>query len=239
MNKAEHRESSRYRLCGLLLAVALALCVATAAAQGPITLSEHPQLFLDDDVIATTANIQRVLNPPRKHPDNPLPFVPEYPWEMARMDPGCVIYDAARDVFRMWYTVLMDKQRYADNFGYVGYAESEDGIHWRKPLFDIHEFEGRRPTNIVFKGPSRPNGECLFPSVIHTPEDAERPYKMLFTHRRSPDNQNHYGLHTATSQRWHPLDRAGADLRRQMRQPAEPRLVGTPRQILRLLPRPG
>ncbi len=166
---------------------------------GPIAISNGPQLFLDDYLVARTQNLTRRLERPRKWPDNPLPLEPEHAWEQSRMDAGSVIYDDQSKKFRMWYTVLMDKAKYADNFGYVCYAESSDGITWKKPMLRIHEFEGHLPTNIVTKGPSRKDHECLFPAVIKTPHDPERLYKMLFTHRRSADNASHYGLHVASS----------------------------------------
>jgi hypothetical protein len=164
-----------------------------------IAVSRHPQLFLDDFLLAEMHFVKRVLKQPTKHPDNPLRFEPEYAWERSRMSPGSVLYDGTRKVFRMWYPVLMDKSKYADNFGYVCYAESPDGIRWRKPMMTLHDFEGRLPTNIVSKGPSRKESEALFPSVIKTPHDPSRLYKMFFTHRRTPDNPSHYGLHVASS----------------------------------------
>lgn len=167
--------------------------------KAPITLSNHPQLFLDDYLLAETRNIKRALQQPTKHPANPLPFEPEYPWEESRMSPGCVLYDEEREVFRMWYQVLMDKERYADNFAYTCYAESPDAIHWTKPMMELHDFEGQLPTNILSKGPSVKDSECLRPSVIVTPHDPERPYKMLFTHRQTPDNRAHYGLNVSSS----------------------------------------
>jgi len=171
----------------------------------PITLSNAPQLFLDDHCIDRTQNLTRRLEQPRKHPANPLGLVPEYAWERSRMDAGSVIYDDRSGKFRMWYTVLMDKDKYADNFGYLCYAESSDGVTWHKPMMRLHDFEGHLPTNIVSKGPATKDAECLFPAVIKTPHDPARLYKMFFTHRQTPDNRAHYGLHVASSKdglRW-------------------------------------
>ncbi|MFV2069066.1 MAG: hypothetical protein ACC645_19030 [Pirellulales bacterium] len=187
--------------CALLvLTVHLATIIAGAAERkAAIAVSGHPQLFLDDYLLAEMHNVTRVLQQPTKHSDNPLPFEPEYAWERSRMSPGSVLYDGNRKMFRMWYPVLMDKSKYADNFGVVCYAESSDGVHWKKPMMRLHDFEGQMPTNIVSKGPSGKDSECLFPSVIMTPHDPSRLYKMLFTHRRTPDNPSHYGLHVACS----------------------------------------
>jgi len=179
-------------------ATSLAGAEPTAPTTGPPALSRLPQLFLDDYVVARMVNLERVLQRPVKR--RLLGLEPEHPWELGqRMDMGQVIYDDDAAKFRLWYTALMSKETYADNYGYCCYAESEDGVSWAKPMLDIHDFEGTKPTNIVSKGPSDTSDhECLFASVIKTPHDPATPYKMLFTHRGGPANP-HYGLNVSTS----------------------------------------
>ena len=62
------------------------LCTGAAKAGQAINLSSHPQLFLDEFLVARMHNVQRVLRRPTKHPDNPLPFEPEYAWEQEGSD---------------------------------------------------------------------------------------------------------------------------------------------------------
>ena len=192
---------------GNLLTIFLFLAFTTSSAdsaekeavekEASLALSSHPQLFLDDFLLAEMHDVTRVLKQPTKHPDNPLRFEPVYAWERSRMDAGSVLYDATRKIFQMWYSVFMDKSKYADNYGYVCYAEPLDGIRWRRPMMSLYDFEGQLPTNIVSKGPSQESSEVLFPSVIKTPHDPERLYKMFFTHRNP--NHPHHGLNVASS----------------------------------------
>jgi hypothetical protein len=78
------------------------------------------------------------------------------PWESGLGGYSTVLYDEGR--YRCWYYVELTKPAVADMFleshkvepgpGALGYAESTDGLHWTKPEFDVHKFEGR-PTNIL------------------------------------------------------------------------------------------
>ena len=172
--------------------------------RGPLALSNHVQLFLDDYLVQEMRYLHRRINRPKKYADNPIPFKKEHPWEKSVMRCNTVMYDPEMKKFRMWYGVLMDKAVYEDNLGRACYAESDDGIHWRKPMMNIVDFEGRLPTNIVCKGPSGAKwGECLRGSVIKTPHDPARPYKMIFTHRQGPGGDRvdpkHYGVHVTSS----------------------------------------
>ncbi len=65
----------------------------------------------------------------------PLPIlIPELPWERESVMNPFVLYDSARRVFRMWYAA---GETYEPNA--LGYAESDDGLTWRKspinPIF--------------------------------------------------------------------------------------------------------
>jgi len=91
-------------------------------------LSSKKQLFLDDHVIAAANNVRRVIHPARKHPSNPVL------WDGHVY--GSVIQDAGK--YRMWYQCGRA----------VCYAESEDGIRWKKPALDVCRIEGRN-TNVL------------------------------------------------------------------------------------------
>ncbi|MBR6057997.1 MAG: hypothetical protein IKP58_07515 [Victivallales bacterium] len=67
-------------------------------------------------------------------------MIPEYPWENKSVMNPYVLFDESRKVFRMWYAA---GETYEPNA--IGYAESTDGMTWRKsPLNPIfvqgHEF---------------------------------------------------------------------------------------------------
>lgn len=65
----------------------------------------------------------------------------------------------------MWYQVLFQGN-------HVGYAESDDGILWRKPVMDIIQHAGQ-PTNFVVSefDADKSGGRCHNPSVILRPKE--------------------------------------------------------------------
>ena len=158
-------------------------------------VSRNPQLFLDDYLVARTENLRREIQPPKKFEDNPVKLDKRYPWEMGTVRCSTVIYEPESNKFRMWYTAFA-RNPPGDYQARACYAESDDGITWRKPMLDICEFEGRRPTNILLDGP----GETLNISVVKTPhDDPQRLYKGFFTHRRYKRAPGIYGLLVTTS----------------------------------------
>jgi hypothetical protein len=80
------------------------------------------------------------------------------PWE-GNMCGGYKTYFQDGDVFRMYYqawngviTEVDGKPRLGESPIRVGYAESEDGIHWRRPSLGLTEFNGSKDNNIVWEG---------------------------------------------------------------------------------------
>ena len=127
-------------------------------------------LLLDPRNISAAHNARLALGRVEKHPANPL-FREEYfadppkPWE-ARLDNvyPSVIYDEEEGLYKCWYktflrdrdsnrTPLADRPRVSYRGGGreegVLYAESSDGILWRKPELGLVEFAGSRRNNIV------------------------------------------------------------------------------------------
>ncbi len=168
-----HQESLRTippvaALCHLLTALAPAL-----TADVPIPLDARRQLFLDDYLIASMTRVQRTVAPAQKFPANPVLW-PTESWEppMATVY-GSVMRDGAK--FRMWYKSGMG----------VGYAESDDGIRWRKPRLDLTLVDGQ-PSNILFTKPSKTEGPAAFPHY----------YELFGVHRddREPDPARRYKM---------------------------------------------
>lgn len=62
-----------------------------------------------------------------------------HPWERKRMEVNTLIYDEAVGVYRAWYEAE----------GGFAYAESEDFVHWTKPLKDYHPHEDHSKTNLL------------------------------------------------------------------------------------------
>jgi len=81
----------------------------------------------------------RVLAEPALEADNP--------WEKAGVSLGKIIEEEG--LLRMWYTAYPCKSGSETDF-VTCYAESRDGIVWRKPHLGIIEFQGSMKNNIVY-----------------------------------------------------------------------------------------
>lgn len=134
----------------------------------PTNIGSHPQLLLDDEFVERMTGLHRTMHGPVKHPRNPL-IVPEQPFERRYKfhfgwGVGAVIRDPEAQLFRAYYPVTQK---------HLHYAESEDGITWRKPALGRAEYAGSRDNNILMP-------DCHAPSVIHHPDmPGDCPYRMF------------------------------------------------------------
>jgi len=146
------------------------------------------QLFIDDDLIAQIDGLQRVVNQPTKHHENPV-LTYEHPWEgNCVITWGSVIYDDEEKLFKIWYEVYKKFPKHGDGT-LLCYATSEDGIKWDKPELGVYDYFGSKANNIVFwlkgKGIDAPT---VLPVPAPTPE---LKYRLYFHQER--------GIYTATS----------------------------------------
>ena len=108
-----------------IFCVALTAVISAMAADAPIVLDSRKQLFLDDYLIASMTRVKRTVELAQKFSGNPVLW-PSDTWE----PPKAIVYGSVlRDEgkFKMWYLSGPG----------VGYAESDDGIRWNKPRFDL------------------------------------------------------------------------------------------------------
>ena len=83
------------------------------------------RLFLDAAVIEKSEGLSRVFHAAQKYSGNPV-IQRDRPWEGVAAITGPYVYGTVlRDggKLRMWYQIL-------SRGNHVGYAESDDGIHW-------------------------------------------------------------------------------------------------------------
>lgn len=85
--------------------------------------------------------------------------------------------------YRLWYQTFQSLERAADMA--VGYAESEDAVHWTKPNLGLVEVNGSKQNNIVYRREEGIDG----PTVFKDPSaPAEERYKMIYCGQRlAPD----------------------------------------------------
>ena len=155
------------------------------------------QLFCDDFLLTRGAAVSRdypinIRFTPGTAAKEPAPVMlpgRDAPWETGGIYWVTVLYDGGR--FRCWYNTdyVVDRdpryphQRPATIPGkvshqLVAYAESEDGLTWRKPALGMVEVNGSTANNVVLVGDidRYPGGGCVF--IDPTAPTTER-YKML------------------------------------------------------------
>ena len=127
----------------------LSLFSSTAHAQAEAIHLKDKQdvLFAFDDVsIQGTRGVKLEMIRPDKHPDNPIleRGKAEEP-DAHRVSSPAVIYE--NGLWRMWYAATPSHGNWYGNR--VAYAESNDGITWRKPELGLFEYNGSKRNNLV------------------------------------------------------------------------------------------
>ena len=150
--------------------LASSLIAATAAGTG--TLAARPrrrrtdpvyemgsrrELFVDDFLVTQTrGKVEFELHHPVpreqviKHTE---------PWEGTSSGYHTVIQDG--DTYRLYYRGnnfnLVNNQLRTTNVEVTCYAESSDGINWKKPELNLHAHAGSKKNNIIWQGPGSHN----------------------------------------------------------------------------------
>lgn len=97
----------------------------------PLRLGPGPHLFLDDLLIEASTNLTRRVNRPQRDPDIPNPIITGK--EDRCFQPYLtVVRDANTGRFRMWYGCYGEES--APAVSHIAYTESNDGIHWERPI---------------------------------------------------------------------------------------------------------
>ena len=143
-------------------------------------------LFVDDGDVVAMQGVERVIHPAKKCEDNPV-LGGDPPWLRGAIMGGTVRKEG--DLYRMWYQGYEQGPKpempYLNNL----YAESDAGVHWRKPILRKYEtFEGSLENNIflnrlAFRSDNRRTLEGKQdhnPNVLYTPHLGEdRTYTLL------------------------------------------------------------
>ena len=118
-----------------------------------IDIGSRRELFVDDFLIGTVkgeAELRMFHPTPRE-----VAIVHDAPWEGSASGYHTVFQDG--DLYRMYHRGLhLDVSEGKLSAGrhkpFYCYAESDDGIHWRKPELGIVEFNGSKKNNIILEG---------------------------------------------------------------------------------------
>lgn len=116
----------------------------------PIDIGSRRELFVDDFLIEQTeGDVDFQLHHPTPRE---LALYHDEPWEGT----GCGYYSIFKDgdLYRMYYKAMhIDVSEGELNTEvhprFTCYAESDDGIHWRKPSLGLHSYQGSTDNNIT------------------------------------------------------------------------------------------
>ncbi|MEX2577812.1 MAG: hypothetical protein WD342_02045 [Verrucomicrobiales bacterium] len=135
-------------LCAIAASLLAGPCPSSA--QEATDIGSRRELFVDDTLIDRLAGDADL----RMHHPVPREVVLEHdaPWEGTGSGYHSVFRDG--DLYRMyykaWHIEVKDGKFITNRHPlYCCYAESDDGIVWRKPNLGLHEFEGSKENNIV------------------------------------------------------------------------------------------
>ena len=137
----------------------VAIAASPIRARAEIAVGSRRQLLFDDFFLGRGSakydsyphNIRWTLGKVEKSSNQSLLFA-DKPWEDS-IAWTCVLHDEGRH--RLWYHLDKQSARVKGKLpeaSVCGYAESDDGLNWKKPLFKHIERWGFPENNIVFDG---------------------------------------------------------------------------------------
>jgi outer membrane protein assembly factor BamB len=141
--------------------------------------AESVLLALDPGDFPSVDGAVQTVEPGQTHPQNPVLRPRPGQWDGTRCKVyGTVLFDPEDKMFKMWYSGGTDTpdavRRHDGSPRHVGYAYSEDGIHWEQPILGVVEFNGSRDNNLIHLNAQAPS------VFIQTHEsDPKRRFLML------------------------------------------------------------
>ena len=117
------------------------------APKEPLAIRGRKQLFVDRYIIAHTDEVLFTLMSPQKYPGNPL-LTADVPSDGQVIIPKLVRWDEQKELFQLWYYALHFFESKGEQALHA-YAESGDGLHWRRPELGVCEFNGSLANNLV------------------------------------------------------------------------------------------
>lgn len=134
----------------------------------PLRIGNKVQFLFDDHVVEDRFGLHRIVGPLVKSEKNPLNMGPDMPWETNTTSWGGaylrdIIFDPIDKLFKGWYLVYRYQKGIETGYNYSTlYAESEDGVNWRKPELDYFLIDGRKTNYVLHK---KDGGTALMESV--------------------------------------------------------------------------
>jgi len=135
------------------------------------------QLFVDNFILDELTDVERRFPEPER-PREPALRVGELPWERDNSILACAaICDPDDGRYKLWYNTAVGDDPFGDSGMILCYAESDDCLHWNKPLSGrCLPIGDHRETNIVLEDSGHHIGLVLNPDRA----DPERRYLLVY-----------------------------------------------------------
>lgn len=117
-----------------------------------IHIGNTRQLFVDGHLIDDLRDVRQVLHRPERR--DPIIEI-DRPWEVGGVAYAVLFEDDG--LFRAWYRCTPEADTNSTAKSLTAYAESDDGIAWRKPSLGLVEFRGSTDNNLVSDDPDLVN----------------------------------------------------------------------------------
>ena len=157
-----------------LVALSVVLCPARAAQNEVLNIGSRLEPFMDEYLIDTLDGAKLRVCEPR---DEGVVLRFDKAWEGPFCGYATVIHDGG--IYRLYYRGLPVAAANGSENETTCYAESEDGINWRKPELGLCEGQGTKKTNIILAN-AAPTSHNFSPFLDKNPQASpETRYKAL------------------------------------------------------------
>jgi hypothetical protein len=183
----------------VLFFVAAVFALGSACAPTEVLeIGSRLELLVDDYLIDEVNGLDFRLHSPVPQE---IVIVHDAPWEGNASGYHTVFQDGG--IYRMYYHGLQynvtQGSREVPDSGHVAYAESDDGIEWRKPELGLIEFHGSTRNNLVWEGPG---WHGFTPFIDENPAASpDARYKAL-----GAGNGGLLTMHSPDGIHWSPID---------------------------------
>ena len=139
-----------------------------------ITMGNKREIFVDNYLIDKLNSAQIIKHTP--HDEGAVLFF-DKPWEGIFCGYCTIIKDEGQ--FRVYYRGLPVDGKDGSNIETTCVAESQDGIHWKKPVLKIYKIRGSRSNNVILANDA-PSSHNFSPLLDNNPKaKPDEKYKAL------------------------------------------------------------
>lgn len=193
-----------------LAAAISAMPVAAQAADAPkpIDIGARRELFVDDYLIERLDGQAKIeLHHPQPQE---MALIHDAPWEGTGSGYHSVFQDGPlyRMYYKAWHLAVSPGKIKTDTHPlYCCYAESDDGISWRKPELGMHEFRGSKANNIVIASGQigQVHADAGHPAVFKDENPAAPPESRYKAIIRSAGPKGLLAFHSSDGLNWSPM----------------------------------